>query len=378
MVKTPRSRFPTGQHEPSKSDLSLAQTRPANSIQHFGVSVSSTTVPTSASLGTAPAHVSLSPRRFHTDALEVVRATLPTDISIFTLIGQRCIRVLERTELIFDSRGDIELQPQTVAFPEVRGPSVPSSAFLSLSSTIINALYFLHGCNQFSPHTIELLHIDRHRNPADIQRGITVSAVAFLGLLILAALLFHRHRRSRRQLGLHANHSSRGFMVHPRAEDEDEWKQATRSPTNSPTSASGAQSPQAYSPLATATGNGKPPHYIVHSARTHRRSASTHTLLWAESLLPMSLSRAPTPAPVSAANSNPDSTATGNRELSGPRSESESRSPSASSDLNSPIQLLRMNSKSVTSSVGSDSSSEAVELGADQRNRDARVLARLP
>ncbi|KAJ7033272.1 hypothetical protein C8F04DRAFT_1396133 [Mycena alexandri] len=170
--------------------------------------------------------------------------------------------------------------------------------------------------------------------------GATVSAIAFLGLIIFTAV--YRHRRSK---GLHGNHSRRAFMVHPRAEDEDDWKHTT---------ISDGDDNEVYSRLP------KLPHYIVHSRATssdYRGSLSSQTALWAEMRVvdPLPLSRPTSPPSMSNNRGNPGVL-----------------SPEAS---NSSIQLLRM--KSAASSIGSNYSSESIGRPGS-RNRDAQLLGRLP
>ncbi|KAJ7728094.1 hypothetical protein B0H16DRAFT_1894235 [Mycena metata] len=125
-------------------------------------------------------------------------------------------------------------------------------------------------------------------NRSTIIAAATISAVAFLGLLIIAVMLCRRPSRN----DLRGRHTRRAFMIHPRAEDEDEWKQATMSPSTSPT----ADTPT-YSPIP------KPPHYIVHSRTSldHPRAVASHAVLWAATHLeqPLPLSRGTTGSPPS-------------------------------------------------------------------------------
>ncbi|KAJ7766215.1 hypothetical protein B0H16DRAFT_1793306 [Mycena metata] len=218
--------------------------------------------------------------------------------------------------------------PFTIAVPSDAPSSTPSSA---ISSTAV------------APQAVnDSVSPGSHR--ARIIAGATVSAVAFLGLIILAALYRHRRFNPKGILGFHGNHSRRAFTVHPRAEDEDDdaWKHST---------VSDGDDDEALPKL---------PHYIPHSrtaSADYRGSLSSQIALWAEMRVvePLPLSRPTSPPATSNDRANLNRGAL---------------SPDTS---NSSIQLLRM--KSTVSSIGSNYSSESLGRAG---SRDDQLFVRLP
>ncbi|KAJ7023990.1 hypothetical protein C8F04DRAFT_1253380 [Mycena alexandri] len=223
-------------------------------------------------------------------------------------------------------------------------PAMSSSTVLLLSITISTIPTETSSAAVFPP---QVNSSNPNSNRSTIIAGATVSVVAFLGLVIVRVMLYCRPSKDEPR----GKHTRRAFMIHPRAEDEDDWKQATLSPSTSPTTDT-----PVYSPIS------KAPHYIVHSRTSldQPRSVFSQAVLWAATHLeqPLPLSRATSPPSTCGKYTDAAPPVSPPHNLDGV-------SPSAPS---SSVPLLWIKSPT--------SSEEEPIVGL--RNRDVRILGRLP